>query len=155
MQFRFLLIIIVFAGILFQGCFVQCITGGNLHVKKKYVSNFCGLVNGVYIEEIKVDSLHHEIPVKYSRLRTANLYREGATPDKDPKRLYFIRDCKAYYTWKNGKITDTVKGALDFKLNNWYLFSSTDSNTSIFMFIDGEGRKTFKEVSEKSRLVNF
>jgi len=140
-----------------QGCSrLQCITGGNLHIKKNYVSNACGLVNGVYVREIKVDSFHNELPIRYITVRSASLYRQLASPHySDPKRLYFDKDCKEVYLWDKDRIVDTIKGPLAFNTNNWYLFYSMDAHTEIFMFIDKSGRRHFQEVSGKSGLRNL
>jgi hypothetical protein len=137
-----------------QSCF-QCITGGQLHIKKTYVSNACGLLNGVYIREIKVDSMQNEIPSKYATLRSTHLYRQGASPNNDPKKLYFYKDYKEVYLWDNDKIVDTIKGPLTFKKENWYLFQSRDAHTEIYMFIDKSDHWNFYEVSGKSGLTNF
>ena len=134
----------------------QCITGGQLHIKKNYVSNVCGLVNGVYVREIKVDSFQNDIPTKYTTIRSTSLHRPLSPPDyKDPKRLYFDKDCKEVYLWDKDKIVDTTKGPLTFKNENWYLFYSMDAHTQIYMFIDKSGNRHFQEVSGKSGLTNF
>jgi len=134
----------------------QCITGGQLHIKKNYVSNVCGLVNGVYVREIKVDSFQNDIPTKYTTIRSASLYRQLAPPNyNDPKRLYFDKDCKETYLWEKDNIVDTVKGTMTFNKETWYLFYSIDAHTEIFMFIDKSGKRHFQEVSGKSRLTNF
>jgi len=140
--------------IVLQSC-LQCITGGQLHIKKKYVSNVCGLVNGVYVRKIEVDSFQNDIPTKYTTIRSASLYRQGASPNNDPKRLYFGKDCKEIYLWEKNKIVDTVKGPLTFEKETWYLFYSRDAHTGIFMFVDKAGNRHFNEVSEKSGLTNF
>jgi hypothetical protein len=140
--------------ILLQGC-LQCITGGQLHVKKNYVSNVCGLLNGVYVREIKVDSFQNDIPAKYTTIRSASLYRQGASPNKDPKRLYFDKDCKQIYLWEKGKIVDTVKVPLIVNKDNWYLFYSSDAHTKVYMFIDKSGNRHLYEISGKSGLTNF
>ena len=135
---------------------LQCITGGQLRVKENYVSNVCGLVNGVYVREIKVDSFQNDIPKKYTTIRSAPLYRQLTPPDyNDPKRLYFDKDCKEVYLWTKDNIVDTVKGPMTFTKNNWYLFWSSDAHTEIFMFIDNSGKRHFQEVSGKSALTNF
>lgn len=139
--------------ILLTGC-LQCITGGNLHVRKNYVSNICGLVNGVYVREIKVDSFDKDIPAKFTTIRSAPLYRKGG-PHSDPRKLYFDRDCKEIYLWHNGKIVDTLKGPMIFNKEQWYLFYSMDAHTEIYMFIDKRGDRQFHEVSGKSGLTNF
>ncbi len=141
--------------IMLQGC-LQCTTGGELHVKKSYVSNVCGLVNGVYVREIKVDSFQNDIPTKYTTIRSTSLYRPLSPPDyKDPKRLYFDKDCREVYLWDKDKIVDTTKGPLTFKNENWYLFYSMDAHTQIYMFIDKSGNRHLQEVSGKSGLTNF
>jgi hypothetical protein len=140
--------------IMLQSC-LQCITGGQLHVKNNYVSNVCGLLNGVYVREIKVDSFQNEIPAKYTTIRSASLYRKSASPNKDPKRLYFTKDCKQIYLWDKGNIVDTVKGPLTVNKDSWYLFSSSDAHVQIYMFIDKVGTRHFHEVSGKSGLTNF
>ena len=137
-----------------HGC-LQCITGGRLHVKKNYVSNVCGLVNGVYVREIKVDSFQNHIPTKYITISSASLYRQEASPNKNPKRLYFDKDCKQVYLWNKSNIIDTIKGSLIFNKDSWYLFKSRDANTEIYMFIDKSGDRNFYEVSGKSGLINF
>lgn len=150
-------IIFLFSAVTFtlQGC-LQCTTGGQLRIKKSYVSNVCGLVNGVYVREIKVDSFQNDIPVKFTTIRSASLYRPLSPPDyKDPKRLYFDKDCKEVYLWDKDKIIDTANGPLTFKNENWYLFYSMDAHTGIYMFIDKSGNRHFREVSEKSGLKNF
>jgi hypothetical protein len=138
----------------FQSC-LQCITGGQLHIKKNYVSNVCGMVNGVYVREIKVDSFQNDIPTKYTTIRSAPLYRQGASANNDPKRLYFNKDYKEIYLWDKDNIVDTVKGPLTFKKETWYLFYSRDAHTEIFMFIDKAGNRHLNEVSGKSGLTNF
>ena len=134
---------------------LQCITGGQLHIKKNYVSNVCGLVNGVYVREIKVDSFQNDIPAKYTTIRSAPLYRQGASPNNDPKKLYFDKDCKEVYLWDKDNIVDTVKGPMTFNKENWYLFYSMDAHTEIYMFIDKSGDRRFQEVSGHSGLTNF
>jgi hypothetical protein len=57
--------------IVLQSC-LQCTTGGQLNIKENYVANVCGLVNGVSIKEIKVDSFKNNIPTKYSTVRSAS-----------------------------------------------------------------------------------
>jgi len=141
--------------IMLQGC-LQCTTGGQLHVKKNYVSNVCGLVNGVYVREIRVDSFQNDIPTKYRTIRSVSLYRQLAPPNyNDPKRLYFDKDCRQVYLWNKDNIVDTIKGPMTFAKNNWYLFWSRDAHTEIFMFIDKSGKRHFQEVSGKSGLTNF
>lgn len=134
---------------------LQCITGGQLHIKKSYVSNVCGLVNGVYVKEIKVDSFQNNIPTKYTITRSASLYRQGASPSNDPKKLYFDKDCKEVYLWDKDNIIDTIKGPMTFNRENWYLFYSMDAHTEIYMFVDKSGDRHFQEVSGKSGLTNF
>ena len=133
----------------------QCMTGGELHIKKHYVSNDCGLVNGVYVKEIKVDSFKNDIPKAYTTIRSASLYRQGASPNNDPKRLYFDKDCKEIYLWNKDKIVDTIKGPMTFNNENWYSFYSMDAHTEIYMFIDKSGERHFQEVSGKSGLTNY
>jgi hypothetical protein len=140
--------------ILFTSC-VHCITGGKLHIKKNYVSNACGLVNGVYVKEIKVDSFQNYIPSKYTTIRSASLYRQNASPNNDPKKLYFDKDCKEIYLWNKGNIVDTVKGPMTFNKENWYLFYSIDAHTETYMFVDKSGNRRFQEVSGKSGITNF
>lgn len=140
--------------LMLTSCF-QCVTGGQLHIKKNYVSNDCGLVNGVYVKEIKADSLQNGIPTKYTVIRSASLYRQGASPNNDPKKLYFDKDCKEIYLWDNDNIVDTIKGPMTFKKDNWYLFYSMDAHTEIYMFVDKSGDRHFQEVSGKSGLTNF
>ena len=140
--------------LLLQGC-LQCITGGQLHIKKNYVSNACGLLNGVSVREIKVDSFKNDIPSKYTTIRSASLYRQGASPNNDPKKLYFDKDCKETYLWDKDNIVDTVKGTMTFNKETWYSFYSMDAHTEIYMFIDKSGDRQFKEVSGKSGLTNF
>ncbi|MGG9963806.1 hypothetical protein [Ferruginibacter sp. SUN106] len=132
------------------GC-IQCITGGNLHVRKKYIGNVCGLANGIDIEEIKVDSFKNEVPVTYTKLRSAYLYKQS----NNPMRLYFARDCKNVLVWEKNKIVDTLHQPLAFNKNNWYVFYSSDAHMTIFMFVDAKGKRHFKEVEGKSGLVNF
>ena len=134
---------------------LQCISGGQLHIKKNYVSNACGLVNGIYVRELKVDSFTNDIPTKYTTIRSTSLYRQGASPNNDPKKLFFDKDCKEVYLWDKDKIVDTTKGPLTFKNENWYLFYSMDAHTEIYMFIDKSGDRVFREVSGKSGLTNF
>lgn len=134
---------------------LQCITGGKLQIKKNSVSNVCGLLNGVYVEEINVDSFKNGIPAKYTTIRSASLYRQGASPNNDPKRLYFVKDCKEFYLWDKKKIVDTIKGPIIFRKENWYLFSSMDSHTEIYMFIGKSGDRLTHEVSDKSWFTNF
>jgi len=148
------ILLVLTTTIFLQSCF-QCITGGELHINRNYVSNVCGLLNGVYIKEIKVDSFQNDIPTKYTTIRSTSLYRHGASPNNDPKRLYFDKDCKEVYMWDNENIVDTVKGPMGFKKENWYLFSSRDAHTEIFMLIDKNGDRHFQEVSGKSGLTNF
>ena len=137
-----------------QSC-IECVTGGDLDIYEKYVYNNCGLLNGVYIEEIKIDSIVDGIPLKYTTVLSANLYKQGASPNNNPTRLYFDKDCKEIYSWEKGKIIDTLKGPLIFKKNTWYSFHSTDANENIFMFIEQIGKRHFKRVSGKSGLSNF
>jgi hypothetical protein len=137
-----------------QGC-MQCISGGQLHVKKNYVSNECGLVNGVHVREIKVDSFQNDIPTKYTTIRSATLYRQGASPNNDPKKLYFNKDCREIYLWDKNNIVDTVEGPLTFSKQTWYLFSSRDAHTEIYMFVGKSGERQFHEISGKSALTNF
>jgi hypothetical protein len=153
MKLRKGLLLCLLIVIILQSC-LQCITGGNLHVKKRFVSNVCGLANGVYVREIKVDNFNDRLPVKYSILRSASLYREGRKPGVDPKRLYY-KDCKRFFNWFNDRITDTVAAPLDFRKNNWYIFSSSDANTDIFMFVDERGKRHLIEKSGKADLINF
>lgn len=134
---------------------LQCISGGQLHIKKNYVSNACGLVNGVYVRELNVDSFTNDIPTKYTTIRSASLYRQGASPNKDPKKLFFDKDCKEVYLWNKDIIIDTLKGPMTFSKEKWYLFYSMDAHTSIFMFIDKSGDRQLHEVSGKSGLNNF
>lgn len=140
--------------IVLQSC-LQCTTGGQLNIKENYVANVCGLVNGVSIKEIKVDSFKNNIPTKYSTVRSASLYRHGASPNNNPKKLYYDKDCKETYLWNSEVIIDTIKTPINFKNENWYLFYSMDTHTEIFMFIDKSGKRSFHEVSEKSELTNF
>ena len=147
-------LIFLTATIILQSC-LQCVTGGQLNIKRNYVSNVCGLVNGVYVREIKVDSFQNDIPTKYKTIRSASLYRQGASPNNDPKRLYFDKDCKEIYLWEKDNIVDTVKGPLTFKKDTWYLFYSKDTHTGIFMFVDKAGNRHMNEISEKSGLTNF
>lgn len=133
-----------------SGC-IQCITGGNIHIRKKYIGNVCGLANGIYVEEIKADSFKNEVPVVYTKLRSASLYKQS----NNPMRLYFTRDCKNVLVWENNKIVDTLHQPLAFHKNNWYVFHSTDAHMTIFMFVDAGGKRHFKEVEGKSGLVNF
>ena len=139
---------------LLTGC-LQCVTGGQMHIKKNYVSNTCGLVNGVYVREIMVDSFVNNIPTKYTTIRSASLYRQGSSPSNDPKKLYFDKDCKEVYLWDKNNIIDTVKSQFTFNIENWYLFESMDAHTNIFMFIDKSGDRNIYEVSGKSGLMNF
>ena len=134
---------------------LQCITGGQLHIEKNYISNVCGLVNGVYVREIKVDSFKNEIPSKYKTTLSASLYRQGANPNNDAKKLYFDKDCKEVYLWDKENIVDTVKGPIIFKKENWYVFYSLDAHTEIYMFIDKTGDRKLYEVSAKAGLTNF
>lgn len=134
---------------------LQCISGGQLHIKQNYISNSCGLVNGVYIREIKVDSFQNDAPTKYTTIRSANLHRQGASPNNDPKKLYFDKDCKEFYLWDRENIVDTVRGPIKFKNENWYLFTSMDAHTEIYMYVDKSGDRSFKEVSGKSGQTNF
>ena len=134
---------------------LQCITGGRLHIKKNYVSNVCGLLNGVYVREIKVDSFKNGFPVKYTTLRSASLYRQGASPNHDPKKLYFDKDCKKFYLWDKEKVVDTIKGPFIFSKEKFYSFHSGDAHTEIYMFIDKSGKRHFQELSSKSGLTNF
>lgn len=140
--------------LILQSC-LQCITGGELHIKRNHVSNVCGLLNGVDIKGIQVDSFENNIPVKYVTLRSAFLYRQGASPNNDPKKLYFDKDCKEHYLWENGNVIDTLKGTMAFKNDSWYVFSSHDAHTKIYMFIDKSGDRQFKEKSNKSGNTNF
>ena len=134
---------------------LQCISGGQLHIKQNYVSNTCGLLNGVYVREIKVDSFQNDIPTKYTTIRSASLYKQGASPNNDPKKLYFDKDCKEFYLWDKENIVDTIKGPITFKNENWYLFTSMDAHTEIYMYVDKSGDRSFKEVSGKSGQTNF
>jgi hypothetical protein len=149
-----IMIVVVTSTIMLQSC-LQCATGGKLHIKQNYISNVCGLLNGVHIREIKVDSFQGDIPSKYTTIRSASLHRQGASPNNDPKKLYFDKDCKEIYLWDQQNIVDTVKGPMVFKNENWYLFSSQDAHTKIFMFIDKTGDRHFHELSEKSGLSNY
>ena len=155
MTFRILTLFMISALTLILPSCLQCITGGQLHIKRNYVSNVCGLLNGVDIKEIKVDSFENDVPVKYVTLRSAFLYRQGASPNNDPQKLYFNNDCKEHYLWDNGNVIDTVKGIMKFKSDSWYVFSSYDTHTKIYMFIDKSGERQFEEVSDKSGNVNF
>jgi hypothetical protein len=150
----FLLVFICILSFTIQGC-LQCISGGNLHIRKKYVSNVCGLVNGVYVSEIRVDSFKNDLPFKYSTISSASLYRQGASPNHDPKRLYYTKDCKRIFLWKNDRIYDTLNTSFAFKQNSWYQFHSSDAHTDIFIFIDKSGKRHFNEVSGKAGLINF
>jgi hypothetical protein len=136
------------------GC-LQCITGGRLHVNKNSVSNICGLLNGVHVQEIVVDSFENDIPIKYKPTRSTTLYRQGASPNHDPKKLHFGRDCKEVYLWDKDKIIDTVNGPMSFTKQNWYSFYSSDAHTKIYMYVDKSGRRHFHETSGKSGLTNF
>ncbi len=102
-----------------------------------------------------MDSFKNDIPSKYTTTRSATLYRQGASPNKDPRRLYFNKDCKQVYLWNNDIIIDTIKGPLTFTTDSWYLFHSMDAHTEIYMFIDKSGKRRFHEVSGKSGLTNF
>jgi hypothetical protein len=154
MKYTLSILLFFIPSIMLQGC-LQCITGGNLHIKKRYVSNVCGLLNGVYVREVKVDSFYNNVPVKYATLRSASLYKQGASPNKDPKRLYFAKDCKRVFLWDKNKIVDTLYEPIKFNKNNWYLFHSTDANMEIFMFVDELGKRHFQQVEGKSGLRNF
>ena len=133
----------------------RCITGGQLHIKENYISNACGLINGVYIKEIQVDSIVNNIPTKFITILSATLYRQGASPNNVPTRLYFDKDCKEVYLWSNEKIIDTIQSSFTFKEEAWYSFHSMDSHQEIFMLVDKSGKRHFYEVSEKSGLTNF
>jgi hypothetical protein len=145
----------IFPAILMLQSCLQCISGGKLHVKRKYVSNVCGLLNGVFVSEIRVDSFHNGLPVKYANIRSTTLYRNGASPNKDPKRLYYAKDCKRVFLWQNNKIKDTINQPMTFSKSNWYLFDSYDANTAIFMHIDSTGKRRLQEVERRSGFVNF
>jgi hypothetical protein len=128
-----------------------CIGGGELVVKKNYVYNKCGLLNGVSINEIKVNSFQNNVPSKYIVLRGATLYRQGASPNNDPKRLYFDKDCKENYIYQGDQIIDTIKGPMAFNRNAWYLLQNDDTN--VFMFIDDSGNR--KLFSQQKLKVNY
>jgi hypothetical protein len=138
------------ASLSFWGCSI-CIGSGELVVKKNYLYNKCGLLNGVSVKEIKVDSLQNNVPSKYRMLRAAILYRQGATPNNDPKRLYFEKDCKESYVYQGGQIADTIKGPMTFKRNAWYLLE--DDDTIIFMFIDSSDER--KLLPQQKLKVNY
>jgi hypothetical protein len=155
MTFRILTLLLISTTTLFLQSCLQCITGGQLHIKKNHVSNVCGLLNGVAIKEIKVDSFENDIQVKYVTIRSAFLYRQGASPNNDPKKLYFDKDCKEHYLWDKGNVIDTVKGAMKFKNDSWYVFSSYDTHTLVFMFVDKSNDRHIEVVSDKSGNANF
>lgn len=98
-----------------------------------------------------MDSFQNNMPSKYIVLKGATLYRQGASPNNDPKRLYFDKDCKENYIYQGDQIIDTIKGPMVFKRSAWYLLQ--DDDTNVFMFIDNSGdRKLFPQQKLK---VNY
>ena len=145
-QFALLVITII---PMITGCI--CLGGGELKVKKNHVFNKCGLLNGVYVTEIQVDSFENGRPVKYQPLRSTLLFRRGATPIKDPKKLYFKRDEKEFYLHHGEEIIDTVKGPMAFKKGMWY--SMVDDDSQVFMVIEKSGKRKF--ITEQKLKVNY
>jgi hypothetical protein len=126
--------------------YINCIGGGEVVTRQKYLFNYCGL-GDARIEEIEVDSFSNNLPAKYRMTKWARLYDYKAPFNKEPKKLYYIH-CDTLVAAGTENV-DKMQCPFIFNTNKWYVVKA--SSTLIFIYVDNNGKKYGLDPFKKTR----
>lgn len=161
------IILLIVGGLYFLKSFFSAFAPPKVTVTREYISSSHGLINGVDIEKIQVDSIGgNDLPVKYTTVYRVSCGSADAAR-KSPNKINFFKPnddyfwsedtTKVRYThislsrqsldttnklWWTREFGKQPVCPLRFETGQWYLITIGDPRvTGIFFYIDSSGKE--------------